>query len=134
MALVKSLDLLQEIGLRNHSLCAFKRLPASEGAFEDYPDAVHPDLRDALRRKGFERLYSHQRRAWEKLREGRDIVVVTPTASGKTLCYNLPVLDAVLKDPSTRAAYVFPTKALAQDQRAELDETIRLLGREVNIF
>jgi len=134
VALIKSLDLLQAIGLKNHSLCAFKRLPASEGTFEDYPDEVHPDLRDALRRKGFERLYSHQRRAWEMLKEGRNIVVVTPTASGKTLCYNLPVLDAVLKDPSVRAAYVFPTKALAQDQRAELDETIKLLGRDIRIF
>ncbi|HEX9901373.1 MAG TPA: DEAD/DEAH box helicase, partial [Acidobacteriota bacterium] len=132
--LIKSLDELQEAGFRTHSICTVKTIPAQEGQYEDYPGQVHPLLREALRQKGFERLYTHQRRAWDRLQEGKNIVVVTPTASGKTLCYNLPVLDAVLKDSSTRAAYLFPTKALAQDQRAELDQTIKLLGQDIRIF
>jgi len=68
------------------------------------------------------------------LKEGKNVAVVTPTASGKTLCYNLPVLDAIIKNPSARAVYLFPTKALSQDQRAELDETINLLPAEIRIF
>ena len=132
--LIKSLDELQESGFRTHSLTTVKTIPAQEGQYREYPDQVQPLLRDALRQKGFKRLYSHQRRAWDLLQEGKNIVVVTPTASGKTLCYNLPVLDAVLKNPSTRALYLFPTKALAQDQRAELDETIKLLGQDIRIF
>ncbi|HOI44876.1 MAG TPA: DEAD/DEAH box helicase, partial [Candidatus Aminicenantes bacterium] len=68
------------------------------------------------------------------LQEGKNIVVVTPTASGNTMCYNLPVLDSILKNPSSRAIYLFPTKALAQDQRAELDDVIKLLPEEVRIF
>jgi superfamily II DNA helicase RecQ len=67
-----------------------------------------------------ERLYTHQAEAFEAAWAGRDVVVVTPTASGKTLCYNLPVLGAILENPDARALYLFPTKALAQDQLAEL--------------
>ena len=69
-----------------------------------------------------EQLYSHQAEAFAHVAAGRNIVVTTPTASGKTLCYNLPVLDAILRDPAARALYLFPTKALAQDQMAELHE------------
>ena len=76
--------------------------------------------RRALRARSVEALYTHQAAAFEETRAGRSIVVVTPTASGKTLCYNLPVLDAVSRDPTARALYLFPTKALAADQLAEL--------------
>jgi DEAD/DEAH box helicase domain-containing protein len=132
--LIKALDELQEAGFRTHSISTVKTIPAQEGKYEDYPDSVHPALRAALEQRGYERLYTHQRSAWERLQEGKNIVVVTPTASGKTLCYNLPVLDALLKDPSSRAAYLFPTKALAQDQKAELDDVIKLLPGEIRIF
>src|SRR3954467_1744104 len=74
----------------------------------------------ALGSRGIEQLYTHQAEAFEHVLAGRHVVTITPTASGKTLCYNGPVLDAILKDPSTRALYLFPTKALAQDQLAEL--------------
>ena len=74
----------------------------------------------ALKKKGIERPYIHQAQAIRYAVEGRDLVVVTPTASGKTLCYNVPVLDAILKDESARALYLFPTKALSSDQAAEL--------------
>lgn len=132
--LIQSLEILKEIGLKNESIRAIKHLPPREGQYHDYPPDVHPALVKAFQEKGFSRLYSHQHSSWELLKKGKNIVVVTPTASGKTLCYNLPVLDAILENPSARAIYLFPTKALAQDQRAELDETIRLLPEEIRIF
>jgi len=132
--LLKSLELLRDLSLKTDSLRTIKHLPPQEGSYKDYPREVHPSLVKALREKGFERLYSHQSSCWEAIQGGRNAVVVTPTASGKTLCYNLPVLDAMLKNTSARALYLFPTKALANDQRAELDETIKLLPEEIRIF
>jgi len=132
--LKKSLDILKEIGSKNDSIRAIKNIPAQEGRYMEYPPGVHPALVQALKEKGFSRLYSHQYLSWKNVREGKNIAVVTPTASGKTLCYNLPVLDTILNDPSARAIYLFPTKALSQDQRAELDETIKHLPEEVRIF
>jgi DEAD/DEAH box helicase domain-containing protein len=132
--ILRSIELLKEIGYRTDSICAIKHLPAQEGQYREYPDGVHPALREALGQKGFHRLYSHQRSCWDALREKKNVVVVTPTASGKTLCYNLPVLDAILKDPSSRALYLFPTKALSNDQRAELDDTNARLPEEIRVF
>jgi len=94
-------------------------IPARDGQYAPLPDQLDPRLARALRGRGVQRLYSHQARAWESVRAGRHTVIVTPTASGKTLCYNLPVLQAALQD-SSKALYMFPTKALAQDQVAEL--------------
>jgi DEAD/DEAH box helicase domain-containing protein len=132
--ILRSLELLKDFGYKSDSIKAIKHLPAQEGSFRDYPDDVHPALREALAAKGFTHLFSHQRSSWEALREGKNIVVVTPTASGKTLCYNLPVLDAIMKDPSTRALYLFPTKALSQDQQAELDDINGRLPEEIRVF
>jgi DEAD/DEAH box helicase domain-containing protein len=108
-------------------LAALRRFEAQPGRYVDLPPDLDPRLARALRARGIERLYTHQREAYDAARAGRHTVVVTPTASGKTLCYNLPVLDAILKDPASRALYLFPTKALAQDQLAELGATIRAL-------
>jgi DEAD/DEAH box helicase domain-containing protein len=132
-SLLKSLQALQEMGLREGSITAIKHLPAQEGRFAEYPAGINPGLLSALQKKGYRKLYSHQRTSWEILQGGGHIVVVTPTASGKTLCYNLPVLNSILNDPASRAIYLFPTKALAQDQRAELDEVIGLLPEGVRI-
>ena len=85
-----------------------------------WPKTLDPRLRGALRERGVEALYSHQAQAYAAAHAGRNAVVVTPTASGKTLCYNLPVLDAVARDDAARALYLFPTKALAADQLVEL--------------
>jgi DEAD/DEAH box helicase domain-containing protein len=85
-----------------------------------WPEGLDPRLADALRSRGVEALYTHQAQALEAIRARRNVCVVTPTASGKTLCYNLPVLDAVARDPTARALYLFPTKALAADQLVEL--------------
>ncbi|MGQ9673233.1 MAG: DEAD/DEAH box helicase [Candidatus Aminicenantales bacterium] len=131
--LLQSLRLLNEIGLKEDSIRAVQHIPAQAGSYADYPDALHPELRRALEKKGYPRLYSHQRTAWDAFQAKKNIVVVTPTASGKTLCYNLPVLDAILRDPSSRAVYIFPTKALSQDQMAELNEIIDLLPAEIKI-
>lgn len=132
--LIKSLEELKKIGIINDSITAIKHIPARQGRYMAYPSDVHPALIKALQEKGFSRLYTHQNLSWQLIKKGKNIVIVTPTASGKTLCYNLPVLDSILKNPSARAIYMFPTKALSQDQRAELDETIKLLPEEIRIF
>jgi DEAD/DEAH box helicase domain-containing protein len=101
-----------------------KVLEATEGVYAPFPGDLDSRLAASLVRRGISRLYTHQARVWETLKEGRSVVVVTPTASGKTLCYNLPVLDALIKDGEARALYLFPTKALSQDQQAELNEIV----------
>jgi DEAD/DEAH box helicase domain-containing protein len=99
---------------------AHRVLDAQPPRYAPWPDALDPRLVAALRGRGVEALYTHQAQAVESVRAGRNVCVVTPTASGKTLCYNLPVLDAVARDDTARALYLFPTKALAADQLVEL--------------
>src|SRR5262245_64367070 len=99
---------------------ATRRLPAAAANYAPFPEQTDPRLKTALAARGIEQLYTHQAEAFEHVLAGRNVVTITPTASGKTLCYNGPVLDAILKDPSKRALYLFPTKALAQYQLAEL--------------
>jgi DEAD/DEAH box helicase domain-containing protein len=94
-------------------------LPERPGRYAELPAELDPRLAAALRARGIGQLYSHQREAWDHVRAGRHVVVVTPTASGKTLCYNLPVLHAAVTEQA-KALYLFPTKALSQDQVAEL--------------
>src|SRR5262249_60907441 len=94
---------------------AVRRLPAIAPAFAPFPEGVDPRLRGALAARGIEQLYTHQAEAFDHVLAGRNVVTVTPTASGKTLCYNGPVLDAILKDPSARALYLFPTNPLPHD-------------------
>ncbi|MBM3791308.1 MAG: DEAD/DEAH box helicase, partial [Acidobacteria bacterium] len=101
-------------------ITAVHHLPAREAVWAPMPDWIRPELAAAYRAKGITQLYSHQAEALARVRRGENIVVVTPTASGKTLCYNLPVLNSVLENPDTRALYLFPTKALSQDQLEEL--------------
>jgi len=96
-------------------------VPATAGSYVPLPDDLPPALAEALRQRGVSRLYSHQAEAWAASQERENVAIVTPTASGKTLCYTLPVLAAALRDRS-KALYLFPTKALAQDQLAELLE------------
>jgi len=109
-------------------------IEAQEGSFESIPEFVHPQLQALLKRKGIERLYSHQAAALRAARAGENLVVVTPTASGKTLCYNLPVLQTLLEDEEARALYLFPTKALAQDQVAELMAWSDELGGRIKTY
>jgi DEAD/DEAH box helicase domain-containing protein len=108
-------------------------IPARGAEFAPLPGDLRPELAAALAGRGIERLYSHQAEAYAHVRAGRHLVVVTPTASGKTLCYNLPVLQGLLERPASRALYVFPTKALAQDQLAELGTLTAPLPLEVKV-
>jgi len=105
-------------------LRAVQTLPERQATWAELPPGLDPRLVGALAARGVDRLYSHQREAWELAASGSDFVVVTPTASGKTLCYNLPVASALLADPAARALYLFPTKALSQDQQAELNALV----------
>src|SRR5439155_23789185 len=117
---------------------AVRRLPAIAARYAPFPEALDERLRRALTSRGISQLYTHQADAIEHAIAGRNVVVITPTASGKTLCYNAPVLNAILQAPSSRALYLFPTKALAQDQLAELQgvcETIdRATGESIGVF
>jgi DEAD/DEAH box helicase domain-containing protein len=118
-------EALSTLAARYHTdevLTYIKHIPAREAAFRSMPAWVRPELAAAYRAKGIDRLYSHQAAAADLARAGKDFVVVTPTASGKTLCYNLPVLNEILDNADTRALYLFPTKALAQDQLTELHD------------
>ncbi|MGH9572771.1 MAG: DEAD/DEAH box helicase [Candidatus Acidiferrales bacterium] len=115
-------------------LTSIKHIPAREAQFRPMPDWVRPELAGAYRAKGIEQLYSHQAASAELARVGKNFVVVTPTASGKTLCYNLPILNAVLENRDTRALYLFPTKALAQDQLTELHDLATRLDDQFGVF
>jgi len=115
-------------------LTAVREIPARDAKFRPVPGWVASDLSKAYRAKGIQELYSHQAATAELVHEGKNVVVVTPAASGKTLCYNLPVLDAVLENPDTRALYLFPTKALAQDQLAELQDLGKRLDDSFGVF
>lgn len=103
-------------------------IPPKQARSSHFPENLHDKLKQALADKGIFSLYTHQSDSFSAVMQGDHVVTVTPTASGKTMCYNLPVMQTLLEDPEARALYLFPTKALAQDQVAELHETVNLLG------
>jgi DEAD/DEAH box helicase domain-containing protein len=113
---------------------AIHHLAATEGSFAGMPAAVDARLRAALEKRGITRLYVHQADAFEQIAAGRNVTIVTPTASGKTLCYNLPVLNLLLADAGARAMYLFPTKALAEDQLHEFNAAVEDMGSEIRAF
>jgi DEAD/DEAH box helicase domain-containing protein len=130
-------EVLDVFAARDHNgeiLTAVRHFPAREAQWADFPAWVHPDLASAYAGKGIRRLYTHQAAAAEAVHAGKNVVIVTPTASGKTLCYNLPVLNAVLENSDARALYLFPTKALAQDQLAELHDLNQRLDDRFGVF
>lgn len=110
------LDRLMSSKYYNGQAIHIEELPPREAVFSVLEEPLPDSIESALAKMGITKLYSHQASSIEALRAGKDIVVVTSTASGKTLCYNIPVLEAILKSPDARALYIFPTKALAQDQ------------------
>ncbi len=113
---------------------AIHHQPAQDADYAPLPGTVDPRLREALERRGVTALYTHQAEAFTAVERGENVVVVTPTASGKTLCYNLPVLNHLLRDPSARAAYLFPTKALAEDQLHEFHQAVETMGADLKAF
>lgn len=118
------------------SACIVKwvTIPERPAVWADFPSWLDRRLVAALAARGITRLYSHQAEALEAVHAGRSTVVVTPTASGKTLCYNLPVLNEIAARPEARALYLFPTKALAADQMQEVVDLTSRLGLDIGTF
>jgi len=130
-------EVLDGFALRDRDgeiLTAVRHFPARVAQWAPFPAWVHAHLREAYKAKGIERLYSHQAAAAEAAHQAKNIVIVTPTASGKTLCYNLPVINAILENSDTHAIYLFPTKALAQDQLAEIHDLNQRLDNQFGVF
>jgi DEAD/DEAH box helicase domain-containing protein len=98
----------------------WRTIPSRPARYQPIPEDLHSLLSNALHARGIHELYTHQIQSWLHAKSGHHYVVVTGTASGKTLCYHLPVLDCLLRDENARALYLFPTKALAQDQLSGL--------------
>lgn len=130
-------EVLKELKLNtqyNDNIVSWRTLDEKPAQTVSFPDDLHPVLREALIKRGITELYTHQKTAYEAVMEGRSIVAVTPTASGKTLCYNLPVIQSILLNNDTRALYIFPTKALAQDQKSEINEMIQAADMNINSY
>jgi DEAD/DEAH box helicase domain-containing protein len=130
MSLMQIRELLDELltSLETGPLItAVRHFDAKPPVFSPFPSSLDPRIVEALKARGVQQLYSHQAKAFDTVAKGEHLVVVTPTASGKTLCYNLPVLQALVQQPEARVLYLFPTKALAQDQLAELMELSKSL-------
>ena len=110
------------------------QIAGSEGKMAPFPDDLLPEIKAVLQKRGISSLYSHQAEAWKYALSHQDFTVVTPTASGKTLTYNLPVLQEMINHPSSKALYLFPTKALSQDQMNEIHELITLLEKDIKVY
>lgn len=134
MNLEQIIDMLKADRAIGDNISHWHTVPARAARFADFPAELDQRLVRAFSTRGIERLYTHQHEAVAAALAGKDFVVVTPTASGKTLCYNLPVLHTILKNPSARALYIFPTKALSQDQLSELHETVEELDVNIKTF
>ena len=118
----------------SNNIVNWHTIPEREAQTVPFPVSIDSRLKEALQSRGVKELYTHQGQAIDITRKRENFVAVTPTASGKTLCYNLPVLQQIIDDPSSRALYIFPTKALAQDQKSELNELIEELGININSY
>jgi len=115
-------------------LTALEHIPARDAHLDEFPDWLNKSLVKLLQQDGINSLYAHQASALDAVAVGKNVVVVTPTASGKTLCYNLPVLDRIIKEPESRAIYLFPTKALSQDQLGELYRIVDALDKPISTY
>ncbi len=134
MNLSQLLEKLKEDPFFMENVTAWRTVPARPAQYAPWPEDIDQRLPQALAKHGVTQLYTHQAACLEAARKGEDYVVVTPTASGKTLCYNIPVLSAILKNPDARALYLFPTKALSADQVSELYELIELMQVDVKTY
>jgi len=125
-------ELLENFAHERGQIVHWESLPPREARYRDPEREISPQIVERLRSQDIDRLYEHQAVAVDEVRRGNDVVVVTGTASGKSLCYNIPVLETVLEEPRARALFLFPTKALAQDQlkvlRRFLDEGEELMA------
>ncbi|UAL45717.1 DEAD/DEAH box helicase [Sutcliffiella horikoshii] len=112
----------------------WETVPPKEAQTVPFPAQIDERLLKSLTERGINSLYTHQAAAFEAASNKKHFVAVTPTASGKTLCYNLPVLQKIVQNNDARALYLFPTKALAQDQKSELNEIITQMGVPINSY
>ena len=128
------LEKLRQDPLFAQGVTRWEEIPAQPGRFAPFPAEMSPFLQKTLLSRGISQLYTHQAQAFEAAMRGEHVCVVTPTASGKTLCYNLPVLETILRDSDARALYLFPTKALSADQNAELNELVERMGKPVKAY
>ena len=128
------IDILREDGDFMSCVSNWQVLPAREARYAAWPADVPAKVSEALGKKGITRPYTHQAQAIERALRNEDVCVVTPTASGKTLCYNVPILTEILRNDDARALYLFPTKALSQDQVAELYELITLMDVDIKTY
>lgn len=135
MNLQQTIDYLKSDPDFKDNIVFWKVFPPAEGQYRPFPETIDPRIKQVLGQKGITRLYSHQAEAIELASQAADFVVVTPTASGKSLCYNLPVLNTLLKDdPEARALYLFPTKALSSDQVDELYNMVEALEVDIKTY
>ncbi|HEY9576176.1 MAG TPA: DEAD/DEAH box helicase [Pseudobacillus sp.] len=132
--LQEAIDWLRQEEAIRSNIIHWHTIPEKEADTVLLPADIAPELAAALKKRGVEKLYTHQLSAYEAARNSESFVAVTPTASGKTLCYNLPVIQSIIENEETRALYLFPTKALAQDQKSEINELIQEIGLPINSY
>ncbi|WP_341284657.1 DEAD/DEAH box helicase [Priestia megaterium] len=128
------LDILQTNPSYQQNIVHWHTIEEKEAKTAPFPASLHTKLRQALENRGIGSLYTHQKTAFDLATAKKNVVAVTPTASGKTLCYNLPVLQSIMENDQARALYLFPTKALAQDQKSELNEIIEEMEVPINSY
>ncbi len=134
MTLEQIIDFIKDSPDIYPNIAHWKSFPPQKARYADFPLTINSKLRESLTKRGISRLYSHQAEAIETINRKENVVIVTPTASGKTLCYNLPVLNRIMENDSSRALYLFPTKALGQDQLTELYELIQKLEVDIKTY
>ena len=134
MNLLQILDELKQDKYFQSCISHWEVLPPREAIYFEFPPSINPLIKSVLHKRGIRKLYSHQATTIENVLSGKNVVIVTPTASGKTLCYNLPVVNKILEKPETRALYLFPTKALSQDQVAELHQLVTDLDVDIKTY
>ncbi len=134
MNLDQLVNVLQNDPAFMENVTEWRTLPAQDGRYEDFPAELDTRVQVVLHQRGIHKLYTHQADAFQAAQQGKDFVVVTPTASGKTFCYNLPVLSEILKNEDARALYLFPTKALSADQVSELYSLVEALGVDIKAY
>ncbi len=134
MNLNQLLDQLRSDSRFMQNVTRWERISPRDAVYADFPPTVNSRLVKVLKQRGIEKLYSHQAEAIELVAAGKSVVIPTPTASGKTLCYNVPVLGTILENPQARALYLFPTKALSQDQMHEVHGLVQDLGADIKTF
>ena len=134
MNLPQILDQLRQDRYFQNCISHWEVIPPREAIYSEFPASINIRIKSVLEKRGIDKLYSHQATSIENIHSNKNVVIVTPTASGKTLCYNLPVVNRILEKPETRALYLFPTKALSQDQVAELHQLITDLDADIKTY